>query len=193
MQHRDQPTTGRDATADGRFTEHATIAQSVTETAIFREASDQLRQHLAGTTSLDLDKSTVAPSLANAGPQLEQGTVQDTVDRPSISTDGHNHLPSYHEAVQAQFMKLPESDSTPFLTIGSFDQGRSLDTSPNLPKRDSDVHLAVSDDKSVPCPDELPTLVCTPKGTGSGYGVGLDLDGLLHDAVAEQKHREREG
>jgi len=41
--------------------------------------------------------------------------------------------------------------------------------------------------------DELPTLACTPKGTGSGYGVGLDLDGLLHDAVAEQKDREREG
>ena len=189
MQHRDQPTTGRDATADCAFPEHATVAQSVTETAIFREASDQLRQHLTNMTSLDLDKSTVTPSLAE--PQPEQGTIQDTVDRSSISTTGH--LPSYHEAVQAQFMKLPESDGTPFLSIGSFDQGRSLDTSPNLPKRDSDVRLAVSDDKSVPCPDELPTLVCTPKGTGSGYGVGLDLDGLLHDAVAEQKHREREG
>ena len=191
MQHRDQPTTGRDPTSDCAFPEHATVAQSVTETAIFREASDQLRQHLAGVTSLDLDKSTVAPNLANAEPQLDHGTVHDTVDRPSISTTGH--LPSYHEAVQAQFMKLPESDSTPFLSIGSFDQGRSLDTSPNLPKRDSDVRLVVSDDKSAPCPDELPTLVCTPKGTGSGYGVGLDLDGLLHDAVAEQKHREREG
>ena len=187
MQHRDQPTTGRDATADGRFTEHATVAQSVTETAIFREASDQLRQHLTSVASLV--KSTVAPSLAE--PQLEPGTVQDTVDRSSISTTGH--LPSYHEAVQAQFMKLPESDSTPFLGIGSFDRGRSLDTSPNLPKRDSGVRLVAPDDKSVPCPDELPTLVCTPKGTGSGYGVGLDLDGLLHDAVAEQKHREREG
>ena len=88
----------------------------------------------------------------------------------------------------------------PFL--GSFaqtlptDNGPQVSQLPSLPgcdKRQLAVQLVGPDIKAVPCSDDPPTLACTPKGTGSGYGVGLDLDGLLHDAVAEQKDREREG
>ena len=32
--------------------------------------------------------------------------------------------------------------------------------------------------------DDTPTLAMTPKGTGEGYGVGMDLSALLKEAAA---------
>ena len=126
------------------------------------------------------------------------------VSEAVIPVTGHNHLPTYHEAVQAKLCghiktatlteHTSDSNNPHFLSLapGSFTHtlppGGTVP--PSCDKVPSQVEFAAPDIKPV---DELPTLACTPKGTGSGYGVGLDLDGLLHDAVAEQKDREREG
>ncbi|RUS81431.1 hypothetical protein EGW08_010815 [Elysia chlorotica] len=144
----------------------------------------QQQQHLnVNQSSGFLFQQSNFPRMPNAYPQqqntVDQKSQQISYMQQQQQPQQHDHLLKEMSNTSRDPNRMPAAASTSTATTNS-----SLKTAQSQNQRQADLIALLSKQLSKAEVADIfpPALALTPRGTGAGYGVGMDLDSLLTDA-----------